>query len=109
MWHGIPYETYRSVPCADVACGVGRDRIPDECGIAADRGSRASRAGRRGPAKHPASQESRDLFAVDTVVLGLAAVERLHVEVVPQYEVDRFAAAQVDQPVPDEHAFATHD
>jgi hypothetical protein len=54
--------------------------------------------------EHPAAQQDRDLVGVDPVVLGLAAVDRLHIEGVTQDEPDTFGGAQVGEPVPGEHA-----
>ena len=58
--------------------------------------------------QHPAAQQPRDLVRVDPVVLGFAAVDRTHVERVPQHEHDALARAQVRQPVPREHALGCH-
>ena len=45
-----------------------------------------------GLGQHPAAQQHGDLERVDPVVLGLAAVDRLHVERVAEHEGDALAA-----------------
>lgn len=58
--------------------------------------------------QHAAAQKARDLVRVDAVVLRLAAVDRAHIESVPQHEDDALAGAKVGKPVPGEHAFGGH-
>jgi len=45
---------------------------------------------------------------VELVVLGLAPVDRPHVQGVPQYEGNALALTQIRQPVPGEHALHGH-
>ena len=59
--------------------------------------------------QHAAAQEQGDLVAVDLVVLGLAAVDGLHVEGVAEHEGDLLAGAEIGQPVPGEHALHADD
>ena len=56
-----------------------------------------------------AAEKHGDLVAVDLVVLGLAAVNGLHVERMAQHERDVLAGAQSGQPVPGEHALHADD
>jgi hypothetical protein len=55
------------------------------------------------------SQQVSDLLGVDLIVLGLGAVDRLHVEGVAQDEGDAEFVAAVGEPVPGEHALAGDD
>ena len=57
-----------------------------------------------GLGERPAAQQRRDLEGIDLVVLGLPAVDGLHVQSVAKHELDPFPAAEVRQPVPGEHA-----
>ena len=56
-----------------------------------------------------AAQQAGDLAGVDAVVLGLAAVDGLHVEGVADEEGDVCSAAEVGEPVPGEHALDADD
>jgi hypothetical protein len=85
--------------------------LPDEEGSAAEQIARLAHAlgidvGLRQGA---AAKERGDLVGVDLVVLGLAAVDRLHEEGVSEDEVDTFRRAKVGDPVPGEHALAGDD
>ena len=51
----------------------------------------------------------RNLEGIDFVVLGLAAVDRIHIERVAQDEGNALAGTQVSEPVPGEHALDGHD
>ena len=62
-----------------------------------------------GQRESAAAQERGDLPGVDLVVLGLAAVDGLHVEGVAQREGDGVVFAKVGEPVPGEHALAADD
>jgi acetyl-CoA carboxylase biotin carboxyl carrier protein len=57
----------------------------------------------------PASQQVGDLEGIDAVVLGLAAVDGLHVEGVAEDEGDPFPPAEVREPVPGEDALGGDD
>ena len=46
------------------------------------------------------AQEDRDLVGIDLVVLGLAAVDRLHRQGVSQNEGDAVGGAEIREPVP---------
>ena len=59
--------------------------------------------------QHAAAQEQGDLVAVDLVVLGLAAVNGLHVQGVAEHEGDVPRGAEIGQPVPGEHALDADD
>jgi hypothetical protein len=50
------------------------------------------------------AQQCGDFERIDLVVLGLAAVNRLHVEGVAEHELDAFASAKICEPVPGEYA-----
>ena len=81
-----------------------------KCGAAAGRGSARWPADRRRPCgKHAAAQQAGDLGGVDRVVLGLAAVDGLHVQGVAEDEGDALVFAEVGEPVPGEHALAADD
>jgi hypothetical protein len=56
-----------------------------------------------------AAQETRDLVRVDSVVLGLAAVDGLHRECVAEDEQDALGRADGGQPVPGEHTLGYDD
>jgi hypothetical protein len=56
-----------------------------------------------------AAQEIGDLLGVDAIVLGLGAVDRLHVQRVAEHEHDAFLGAEISDPVPGEHALAGDD
>ena len=62
-----------------------------------------------GHRQHATAQEQRNLVAVNLVVLGLATVDRLHVERVPEHEGNVLSGAEIGQPVPCEHAFSADD
>ena len=55
--------------------------------------------------QHSTAQKLRDLLAVDSIVLYLPAMDRLHVEGMTQYEGDSQPGAEIGNPVPDEYAF----
>ncbi len=59
--------------------------------------------------KHAAAEQAGDLAGVDLVVLGLAAVDGLHVQGVAEDEGDALVLAEVGEPVPGEHALAADD
>jgi hypothetical protein len=46
---------------------------------------------------------------VDLVVFGLAAMDRFHIECVPEDKRDPFLSTEVSEPVPGEDAFDGHD
>jgi hypothetical protein len=50
--------------------------------------------------EHPAAQERGDLVGVDPIVLGLAAMDGLHVQGVAEDEADLLAGAQIGEPGP---------
>ena len=54
---------------------------------------------------HATPQQRGNLVSIDLVILGLAPVNRLHVERVTQNESNSLAGAQIGQPVPRENAF----
>jgi hypothetical protein len=56
-----------------------------------------------------AAQEIGDLRSVDLVVLGLAAVNGLHVQGVAEHEDHLLAGTEVGEPVPGEHALGGDD
>jgi hypothetical protein len=56
-----------------------------------------------------ALEQVRDLAGVDTVVLGLGAVDELHVQGVADDEGEAVLGAAVGEPVPAEHALDTDD
>lgn len=58
--------------------------------------------------QHPATEEHGNFFGIDLVVLGFAAVDRLHVEGVAEDEGDVVFRAQIGQPVPGKHALDAH-
>ncbi len=62
-----------------------------------------------GHGKHAAAEEAGDLGGVDAIVLGLAAVDRFHVEGVAEREGDLVVLAEIGEPIPREHALATDD
>ncbi len=53
---------------------------------------------------HSAPKKGGDLVRVDAIVLGFAAVDRLHVERVSQDERNPFRRAEIGKPIPSEHA-----
>ena len=57
----------------------------------------------------PPREQPGDLLGVDLVVLGLAAVDGLHVQRVAEDEGDPLGGAEVGEPVPGEHALAADD
>lgn len=59
--------------------------------------------------KHAAAQKKCYLLGVDLVGLGLAAVDRFHIQGVAQHEGDLVFGAQIGQPVPGEHALDADD
>ncbi len=54
-------------------------------------------------------EQMRDFVRIDPVVLGLAAVDQLHVQRVADHERDRVLGTAVGEPVPAEHALHTDD
>ena len=59
--------------------------------------------------KRAAPHQAGDLFAVDPIVLVLAAVDGFHVQGVAEDEVETFVQTEIGQPVPGEHAFHADD
>jgi hypothetical protein len=55
------------------------------------------------------AEQHRDLVGVDAIVLGLTAVDGLHVEGMAEHERDAFAGAQIGEPVPAEGALGGDD
>jgi len=55
-----------------------------------------------------AAEEGGDLVGVDPIVLGLAAVDGLHVEGVAEHEGHPLPRTQVSKPVPGEQALGGH-
>ena len=56
-----------------------------------------------------ALEQAGNLGSVDAVVLGLGAVDELHVQRVAQREGDGLVLTQIGEPVPGEHALAADD
>jgi hypothetical protein len=63
---------------------------------------------RIGLRQHAAPQSHGNLLGVETVMLGFAPVDRLHVLGVSQHTRHPFLDAQVGQPIPGKHAFHGH-
>jgi hypothetical protein len=63
---------------------------------------------RRGLRQHAAPQSHGNLLGVETIMLGLAAVDRLHLLGVSQHQRQTLLDAQVGKPVPRKHAFHGH-
>ncbi len=57
----------------------------------------------------PAAKQGGDLQGIDLVVLGLPAVDGLHVEGMPEHELDALPSAEISEPVPREHALDRND
>jgi hypothetical protein len=57
----------------------------------------------------PPPEEPGDLAGVDLVVLGLAAMNGLHVQGMAQDESDAFAPAEIGDPIPGKHALDAND
>jgi hypothetical protein len=49
-------------------------------------------------------QQRRDFLRIDTVVLGIAAMDRPHVEGVAQHKGNPLSFAEVGEPIPGKHA-----
>jgi len=62
-----------------------------------------------GHGEHASAQQRRDLLRVDAVVLGLSAVDGLHVERMSEREDNVVIDAEVGDPVPAEEALDAHD
>ncbi len=58
--------------------------------------------------QHPPAHEHRDLVGVDPVVLGLAPVDRFHVQRVTEDEGNPLASAEVGEPVSGKDALHRH-
>src|SRR5262249_43303496 len=58
--------------------------------------------------KKTAAQQRGDLCSVNLVVLGFTAVNRLHVERVPEHEGNALVLTKVGKPVPGKHALDAH-
>ena len=58
--------------------------------------------------KHAPAQQAGDLLRVDLVVLGLASVDRFHVQRVTEDERDSLLGTHVGDPVPGEDALDRH-
>jgi hypothetical protein len=52
-----------------------------------------------GLGQHAAAQQHGDLARVDAIVLGLAAVDRLHIQRLAEDEGDALLGAQIGEPV----------
>jgi len=59
----------------------------------------------RGLGDHATAQQEGNLVRIDPIVLGLAPVDRLHVQGVSQHAGNARMGAAVSQPVPSEDAF----
>jgi len=88
---------------------VGQERgpFPREAQAAPEQIPGGAPLGRRhlGLGEHPATQEHRHLVRIDRVVLGLAAMDRLHREGMAEDKRDAFLGTEVGQPGPGEQAF----
>jgi len=63
-----------------------------------------------GQGQHSGAQQAGDLLGVKFVVLGLTAVDCLHIEGVAEHEGEGVLGTQIGDPVPSEDAFdADHD
>jgi hypothetical protein len=98
-----------------VVLAVGVDQVGEQLGALADEESPAAQqvtggahglGGDVGDGQVAAAEEACDLLGVEVVVLGLAAVDGLHVQGVAEHEGDPFLVAEVGEPVPGEHALA---
>src|SRR5262249_48155460 len=59
--------------------------------------------------QNDAAEQRGDLFGIDFVGFGFAAVDGLHVQGVSKDEGDLLLLAEVGEPVPGEHAFTGND
>jgi hypothetical protein len=59
--------------------------------------------------QHPAAQKRGNLKSINPVVLGFAAMDRFHVQRVPEDERDSFLGAEIRKPVPGENALRSDD
>jgi hypothetical protein len=59
--------------------------------------------------EHPATQQNSEFLGVDRVVFGLAAVDRLHIQRVPEDKGQLFLGPEVGEPVPGQDAFDSDD
>lgn len=59
--------------------------------------------------EHAAAQQAGDLGGVEAIILGLAAVDGLHVQGVAEHEGQLVVGTEVGEPVPGEHALAADD
>jgi len=65
--------------------------------------------GDRGLREHTTAQQDGDFMRVDRVVFGLATMDGLHGEGMPQDKRDTVCGAEVGEPVPGKHAFGCQD
>ena len=109
----LGYAGYVLLGIREVVLGEGAFDVGDQRGAFAveehassQQIARGAHLGRVdvGHREEATAQERCDLVGVDPVVLGLAAVDRLHVEGVAEDEGNPFARAEVGEPVPGEHA-----
>ncbi len=61
----------------------------------------------RGLREHPAAQQHGDFMGVDLVVFGLAAMDGLHGEGMPEDKRNTVFSTEVRKPVPGKHAFGS--
>jgi hypothetical protein len=61
-----------------------------------------------GQRKGTAADQLGDLLGIDLVVLGFAAMDRLHVERVSQNKGDFLALTEISEPITGEDALDTH-
>jgi hypothetical protein len=59
--------------------------------------------------EHTAAEQHSDFMGVDLVVFGLAAMDSLHIEGMPEDKRDAMFRTEVCQPVPGKHAFGRQD
>jgi hypothetical protein len=59
--------------------------------------------------EHAAAQQSGNLVGSELVIFGLAAMDGVHVEGVPQAKGDFWCSAELGEPLPGEHAFDRDD
>lgn len=57
----------------------------------------------------PTAQQMCDLVGIDLVVLGFAAVDRLHIQRMAEHELDLLGGTEIGEPVPAEDAFHADD
>jgi hypothetical protein len=59
--------------------------------------------------EHAATEQGGNLWRIDLVVFGLAAMDSLHREGMTEDERDTFVGTEVGEPVPGEHTLDRHD